>query len=280
MGASRGWRRTIGPEADVAIVPTGGALGGEVQGIDLRRSLDAPVVARLRAALLAHGVLLFRGQHISEAEQVRFTRHFGHPEPHVRVQPDRPIAEIFVISNVLDQGRPIGALGSGELTFHSDLSYLHAPGSLSLLYAVEVPTVGGDTLWANGYAAYDALDPALRVRVEHRRAVHRHPEAAQNPPTPASHPVIRPHPVTGRRVVYVNPQFTRYIEGMPADESRAVLDRLLAHVTHPRFVWRHRWRAGDLVIWDNRCTMHRREPFDDRQRRIMKRTQIMGETLC
>ncbi len=259
------------------IIPTGEPLGARVVGLDLRRTIGPDLATRLHAALLEHCVLVFGDQAIDEVDQVRFTRCFGAPVPHVREQPARDIDEIFVISNVVEKGRPIGALGSGELTFHSDLSYLHEPGSLSVLYAVEVPEAGGDTMWASGYAAYETLDPALADTVAGLRAIHRHPEAAQNPVTPASHPIIRTHPETGRRAVYVNPQFTRSIAGVPADEGHTLLAALLAHVTDPRFVWTHRWRAGDLVIWDNRCTMHRREPFDDRQRRVMKRTQILGD---
>ena len=258
------------------VTPTGGALGAEVTGLDLRTELDAETVRQLRAAFLDHCVLFFRGREISQRDLVRFTRYFGEPVPHVRPQPDRPIEEIFVISNVTEDGKPIGALGSEEIPFHSDLSYLPEPGTISLLYAIEIPERGGETMWANGYAAYEALDPEARSRVDGLHAVHRHPIDALNTPEPTMHPVVRTHPETGRKVIYVSPHLTSHIADMEREEGRALLDALIAHATHSRFVWKHRWQVGDLVMWDNRCTMHRRTPFDDRQRRVMWRTQVFG----
>jgi taurine dioxygenase len=259
------------------ILPTGGALGAEIVGVDCSKPLEKDVVLRLKQAVLDHLVLVFRDQDLGEEEQVSFSRYFGDPKPHVREQPERAVEEIFIVSNVIENGRSIGALGYGELTFHSDLSYLQHPGSISIVYAVEVPREGGDTQWANGYAAYDGLPADLRERVLPLRAVHRHGEENQNPELPASHPVIRTHPDTVRRTTYVSPQFTRYIEGVSEAESRELLERLFAHVIRPEFVWTHKWRARDLVLWDNRPTMHRREAFDPRERRTLKRTQMFGE---
>jgi taurine dioxygenase len=259
------------------IVKTDGPLGAEVRGLDCSKPLSGEEVSRLKRALLDHLLLLFRGQEISDEEQVRFSRYFGDPKPHVRKQPERPLEEIFVVSNVTENGRPIGALGYGELTFHSDLSYLERPGSFSVVYAVEVPQRGGDTQWANCYLAWEALPASMRERVLPLRAVHRHGEEEQNPEFPARHPVVRTHPDTGRRSLYVSPQFTRSIEGLPEAAGRALLEELLLHVTKPEFVWTHHWRAGDLVIWDNRPTLHRREPFDPAERRILRRTQMFGE---
>lgn len=262
---------------EVQIVPTGGALGAEVRGIDLREPLSTELAERLRTAFFEHCVLFFRNQQISEEDQVRFTRHFGNPIPHVREQPDRPIKEIFIISNVQENGQAIGALGNEELEFHSDLSYMPKPGTISMLYAIEVPASGGDTSWANSYAAYEALDDEMKKRLEGLKAIHRHSRPQQNPPVPASHPIIRTHPETRRKLLYVNPDFTKYIEGLSEAESRELLDQLFAHATQPRFVWTHKWRVGDLLMWDNRCTMHRRDAFDANLRRIMKRTQVFGE---
>ncbi len=260
--------------------PTGGPLGAWVTNVDLGKPLSPPVVAALKEALLEHLVLFFRDQRLTEEQQVDFTRHFGEPDVHVRDQPERPVEEIFIVSNVTEHGMRIGALGNGELTFHSDLSYLPRPGTISIVQAIEVPPAGGDTQWANCYAAYDALPGELLSRVKGRRALHRHDEKAQNPPEPVWQPIVRTHPETGRRATYVSPQFTRAIEGLEDAGSRELLDTLLAHVTNPRFVWTHRWRPGDVVVWDNRCTMHRRESFDDRHRRILKRTQVFGEPAC
>ncbi len=258
------------------IITTGGALGAEIRGLDLRRGLDADTVRTLRAAFLEHCVLYYRDQQISQQDLVRFTRHFGKPVAHVRPQPDRPIEEIFVISNVTEDGKPIGALGSEEIPFHSDLSYLPEPGTISLLYALEIPEVGGETMWASGYAAYEALDPTMKDRIDGLNAVHRHPIDALNTPEPTMHPVVRTHPETGRKVIYVSPHLTHHITDMEREDGRALLDELIAHATAERFVWKHRWQVGDLVMWDNRCTMHRRTPFDDRQRRVMWRTQVFG----
>lgn len=265
---------------DVEVVPTGGACGAEIRGVDLSRPLSEAQASRIVRALLDHCVIFFRGQEISEADQVRFTRIFGRPVPHVREQADRPIKEIFIISNVTEDGKPIGALGNDEIQFHSDLSYMPEPGTVSILYAIEVPDTGGDTMWVNLYRAYEELDEGLKGRVEDLRAVHRHPRPQQNPPTPAVHPVIRTHPETGRRLIYVSPHLTSHIDGVSEAESRELLDKLVSHATQPKYVWRHRWRVGDLLVWDNRCTMHRRESFPNDQRRVMKRTQIFGEAVC
>ena len=258
------------------VIPTGGALGAEVRGLDLCHELDGETVRTLRAAFLEHCVLFFCGQKITQGDLVRFSRYFGKPLPHVRLQPDRPIEEIFVISNVTEDGKPIGALANDEIPFHSDLSYLPEPGTISLLYAIEIPDRGGETMWANGYAAYDALDRAMQSRIVSLRAIHRHPIDALNTPEPTIHPVVRTHPETGRKVIYVSPHLTSHIADMEREDGQALLDRLIAHATHPRFVWQHAWRVGDLVMWDNRCTMHRRKTFDNRQRRIMWRTQMFG----
>ena len=163
------------------IVPTGAALGAEIRGVDASQPLEPGVDAALKQAILDHLVIFLRGQTLTEEQQVRFSRAFGDPEPHVRDQPERPVDEIFIVSNVSENGRPLGALGNGELTFHSDLSYLPRPGSFSIVYAVEVPEQGGDTQWASSYAAYDGLPDAVRDRVLPLRAVHRHGEDAQNP---------------------------------------------------------------------------------------------------
>lgn len=261
------------------VIPTGGALGAEIRGIDLTRPLSGEVVQRLRQALLDHCVLFFRRQTISEEDQVRFTSYFGKPVEHVREQPERPIKEIFIISNVEENGKPIGALGSGELLFHSDLSYLRRSGTISILYAVELPTTGGATQWCNCYAAYEALEETLKARLRGLRAVHRHPIAKQNPPEVVDQPVVRTHPETGRKALFVSPQFTKYIVGLTEAESRALLDTLFAHLAQPRFVWTHDWQLGDVVMWDNRPTMHRRDPFPPSERRLLKRTQIFNDEI-
>lgn len=261
------------------VIPTGGALGAEIRGLDLSQALSTEATQEIRQALLTHCVLFFRNQRISEADQVRFTSYFGAPVEHVREQPQRPIKEIFYISNIQENGQPIGALGNDELTFHSDLSYLPRPGRISVLYAVELPRVGGATQWCNGYAAYAALDEAMKARLRGLRAVHRHPIARQNHPTTVTQPVVRTHPETGRKALFISPQFTKSIVGLEPAESRALLEKLFTHMTQPQFVWTHDWRLGDVVMWDNRPTMHRREPFPASERRLLKRTQIFNDEL-
>ena len=258
-------------------IPTGGALGAEIKGADLTQPLTVEQVAQVRAALLDHGVVFFRDQRISEEDQVRFTSYFGEPVEHVRKQRPRPVPEIFIISNVKENGEPIGALGHGEVSFHSDLSYLRQPGTLSVLYAVEIPDQGGQTQWCNCTAAYASLDESMKERLTGLRAVHRHYVEEQNPPEMIDHPIVRTHPETGSQSLYVGPHLTKYVVGMEEEESAQLLSALYAHLDQPRFVWTHEWRIGDLVLCDNRPTMHRRLPFPAQQRRIMKRTQIFND---
>lgn len=265
--------RTAHPQ----VMPTGGAVGAEIRGLDLSQALSPEAVHSIHQALLDHCVLFFRNQHISEADQVRFTSYFGQPVEHVREQRDRPVKEIFYISNIRENGQPIGALGNEELTFHSDLSYLPQPGRISMLYAVELPRIGGATQWCNCYAAYEALDEEVKTRLRGLRAVHRHPIDRQNYPTTVTQPVVRTHPETGRKALFISPQFTKSIVGLDPVESGALLERLFTHMTQSQFVWTHDWQLGDVVMWDNRPTMHRREPFPADERRLLKRTQIFND---
>lgn len=259
------------------MVPSGAALGAEIRGLDLRQVLSDKDVATVRQALLDHCVLYFRGQQISDEDQVRFTRHFGTPVEHVRKQRERRVKEIFIISNVKENGEPIGALGSETIDFHSDLSYLPKPGTISLLYAVEIPSEGGQTQWVDCRAAFDALPDDRRDYLRTLRAVHKHYVEAQNPPEPTIHPFVRRHPQTGRESIYVSPHLTSHIDGMSRDESDRLLADLYQHMDQPQFIYTHDWQLGDLLIWDNRPTMHRRLAFPDDQRRVMNRTQIFGE---
>ncbi len=261
------------------IMPTGGALGAQIGGVDLSEPLSPTQVHTVRTALLDYGVVFFRNQHISEEDQVRFTSYFGQPVEHVRKQRPRPVPEIFIISNVEENGEPIGALGHGEVSFHSDLSYLRQPGTLSVLYAVEIPDQGGQTQWCNCTAAYAALDESIKAHIAGLRAVHRHYVEEQNPPEMVDHPIVRTHPETGHKSLYVGPHLTKYVVGMEATASAQLLSSLYEHMEQPRFVWTHEWQIGDLVMWDNRPTMHRRLPFPPQQRRLMKRTQIFNDEI-
>jgi taurine dioxygenase len=263
----------------IQVVPSGGPLAAEIRGLDLRHPLPPESAQVVRQALWDHCVIYFRGQQISEEQQVQFTRIFGTPVEHVRKQAERRVKEIFIISNVKENGEMIGALGNDEISFHSDLSYMPKPGTISMLYAVEVPATGGNTQWCNCYLAYETLDEELKQRIAGLRATHRHYIEEQNPRELVDHPIVRTHPQTGRKSLFVSPHFTKSILGISEAESADILARLFAHVVQPRFVWTHRWQVGDLLIWDNRPTMHRRESFPADQRRIMKRTQIFGDEI-
>ena len=258
----------------MTIVPTGHALGAEIRGLNLAKSLPDDTAAAVRQAFLDHCVLYFRAQTLSEQNQVDFTRNFGNPEVHRRAQSGQHTPGIFIVSNVLENGQPIGALGHGEVGFHSDLAYLEKPGSISMLYASEIPHTGGATQWGSGYAAYAALDDDMKHRLEGIRAIHCHVSEELNPADRVDHPIVRTHPRTGRKALFVTPLFTRSIVGLEPKDSQTLLDTLLEHVTQPRFIWTHQWQQNDLVMWDNRATMHRREPFPEDLRRVMKRTQI------
>jgi taurine dioxygenase len=258
------------------VVLTGGPLGAEIRNIDLSRSLEDETVVRIRRALLDFCVIYFRNQHLSEEDQIRFTNYFGKAVEHVRKQRERENKEIFLISNIEENGEAIGALGNHEVSFHSDLSYLKYPGTISTLYAVEIPSKGGGTQWCNCYAAYESLDQEMKDRLKGLRAVHRHYVEEQNSPESIDHPVVRTHPETGRQSLYVGPHLTKYIVGISPGDSDRLLTEIYDHVCKPEFVWTHRWQLDDLVMWDNRPTMHRREPFPEAERRLMKRTQVFN----
>ena len=249
-------------------------IGAEVTNVDLACPLSSAAASTLRAALFEHGLLVFRDQQLSEAAHVAFTRHFGEPEVHVRAQDGDHTPGIFIVSNIVKGGKAIGALGHGEVGFHSDLAYMARPGSISTLNAIEVPDDGGDTSWCGGYAAYAALSPSLKRAIDGKRAVHQHVSTELNPDEPVDHPLVCKHPETGRPTLFVTPLFAKYVVGMPKDESDGLLAELCNHFVRPEFTWTHRWRPGDLLVWDNRATIHSRSAFAHEQRRLMKRTQV------
>ena len=277
----------------ISTVPLSPVLGAELRGIDLALDLDRARMAAIRQAWHAHLVLLFRGQTLTPAQLVAFSRHLGPldvappNENGQRCVPGYP--EILVISNVVEDGVAIGSLGAGEAAWHTDMSYLEAPPLGSALYALEVPPAGGDTGFANMYQAHDTLPAALRQAIEGKDIKH---DASTNSAgylregaqavfdvtaSPgARHPIIRVHPETGRRALYLGRRQYAYVAGLPLERSEALLDALWAHATGTAMTWHHRWQAGDLVLWDNRCVLHRRDSFDSAERRVMYRTQISG----
>ena len=276
------------------VVPTGVALGAEVEGLDLR-TLDDAAFAAILEAWHAHAVLLFRGQDLTPDDLIAFSRRFGALD-HAPVQENgqsivagRP--ELYIVSNVLDDaGKPIGSLGNGEAVWHTDMSYLPRPPKASMLYALEVPPAGGDTHFASMSAAYDSLPPALRARAQGLMVKHdgtynsggflRAGVTPTDDPRSAPghlHPLVCRHPDTGRSMLYLGRRRMAYIDGLSLAGSEALLDELWSYATRPALCWKHAWRVGDLVLWDNRCTMHRRDPFDAAARRVMHRTQVKGE---
>ncbi len=274
-------------------LPLSPALGAEVRGIDVRR-VDDETFAWIKTAWLEHLVLLFRGQHLSDGELVAFSRRFGEldiaPPNENGVRSVDGFPEVLVISNVVEDGVEIGSLGNAEAAWHTDMSYIEAPPTGSLLYALEVPPAGGDTGFLNMYQALDELPEALRRRIEGLAIKHdattnsagylragTAPEVDQTRSPGACHPAMRRHPETGRPALYLGRRHLAYVSGLALDDSEALLNQLWAYATQDRFTWHHQWRAGDLVIWDNRAAMHRRDSFDAGTRRIMHRTQIKGD---
>jgi len=271
-------------------VPTGAALGAEVQEVDVR-SIDAHVFAAIHRAWLDYQVLLFRGQRLSDEDLILFSRRFGALD-HAPVQENGQRfvdghPEIYVVSNVIEGGIAIGSLGSGEAVWHTDMSYLPDPPKASILYALEVPPTGGETGFCSMYGAWESLPAALRRRVDGLRIKHdgtynsggyvRAGVTVTGDPRTAPgtlHPLVMVHPETGRRGLYLGRRRNAYVDGMPLDESDALLDELWRYATADALTWYNHWEVGDLVVWDNRCTMHRRNAFDPDTRRVMHRTQI------
>ena len=277
----------------VSVNPTGKALAAEIQGIDLR-AIGAEEFACIYRAWLDHSVLLFRGQTLTDEDLISFSEQFGDldwapvQESGRRFVEGHP--EIYVVSNVLENGVPIGSLGAGEATWHTDMSYLEDPPKASILYALEVPPAGGHTYFNTMYGAYDILPAAIKKRIEGRRLKHdgtynsggyvRQGVTAIDDPVASPgtyHPLVCTHPETKRRVLYLGRRRNAYIEGLSLTESESLLDELWLYANREELEWHNEWRVGDLVLWDNRCTMHRRDPFDASSRRVMHRTQIKGE---
>jgi taurine dioxygenase len=284
----------LSSQASIGVVPlrTDRTFGAEVTGVDLRTITGAGFAA-IHQAWIDHQVLLFRDQTLSDPDLIAFSRRFGDLD-HAPIQENgqrfvdgRP--EIYVVSNVIENGVAIGSLGAGEAVWHTDMSYLPAPPKASMLFALEIPLSGGDTSFCDMYAAFETLpaglrDRALGMRVKHDGTYNsggyvRQGVTPTDDPRAAAgtlHPLVCTHPESGRRMLYLGRRRMAWIEGLDLAASEALLDEIWAHATRPEFSFTHRWRVGDLVLWDNRCTMHRRDPFDAASRRVMHRTQIKG----
>lgn len=280
------------------IKPFSPLFGAEIEDLDLSQPLNDATFSQVERTFNERSVVLFRNQRITHAHHVQFSRRFGELENHVLreyVRPEHP--EIYVLSNIIENGRPIGIKDAGNY-WHTDLSYTKAPSRGSIMYAIEVPHQNGeppgDTQFASTAAAYDALSAEMKTRLQGLKAIHRfwdryirERKAAgsdvviseeRRAGTPdVVHPIIRTHPYTGRKCIYVNEGFTVGIEGMPDDEGRSLLKELFTHCTKPEFVYRHKWRVGDVVMWDNCAALHRGTvDYALPQRWFMQRTTLKG----
>ena len=277
---------------DLNLEPLAPALGAEVRDVDLSVTLLDETVAAIRAAWLDHLVLVFRGQKLSDAALVAFSKRLGDLDTVPGWEPFSPdgFPEVLTISNVTQGDTAIGVLGDGEAAWHSDMTYLDRPPPASILYGLETPPEGGDTCYMSMYAALDGLPADLRREITGKtlnhdssydssgelRSTHDPVRDVSDAPG-ARHPIISAHPETGRAALYLGRRLNAYVVGEALADSEALLDRLWAHCDQEKFTYRHHWQPGDLVMWDNRCTMHRRDPFDSAARRVMHRTQIKGD---
>lgn len=279
------------------IEPSDAALGADVLGIDMRGRLSAAEVRAIQEAWARHLVLRFRGQEGATVEDLaRFSRNFGEldkrPKPKAGTSINDLPPEITVISNVEVNGEKIGGLGSDEAEWHTDMSYNANPPKGACLFSVEIPPAGGDTFFSNMYLAHDRLPQDLKERAASLKCVH---DASRNSvgdlrvgfkevtdpreTVGAVHPVVRTHPESGNKCLFLGRRRNAYLVGLPLEESERLLDLLWQHATAPGLSWKQVWKVGDAVLWDNRCTMHRRDGFDPKTRRMMFRTQIAGEAV-
>jgi taurine dioxygenase len=279
----------------MTIKPLTPAVGAEISGVDLALLSDAEF-ARIEQSWNRYSALLFRNQELTDGDLLSFSRRFGEldsppNQEHGRQSPEG-YPEIYVVSNVLDEkGAPIGALGAGEAVWHTDMSYLAVPPDASMLYALEIPPTGGDTWVLGMQPAWATLPEALKATLRGRRIKHdgtynsggylRKGVTPTDDPHKAPgawHPAVIAHPATGVPSLYLGRRRNSYVEGLSPAESDALLDALWTHIEQPDLRYQHRWRVGDLLLWDNRSTMHRRDPFDNATRRVMHRTQIKGKS--
>jgi taurine dioxygenase len=277
-------------------------IGADIEGADLA-ALDEADFAAIEQAWADHLVLRFRGQNLTDVALMNFSRRIGTldrvpiraalvpmaDDPRLAIAPEA-VEYVSVISNVRLDGKAIGSLGNYESHWHTDMSYNDVPPMASVLYGITVPPSGGDTAFASMYAAYETLDAATQLRISRLNCIH---DASRNSvgelrrgfadiadpsrTIGARHPIVRTHPVTRRKCLFLGRRRGAYIPELPLAEGEALLDMLWAHATEPRFCWTQVWQAGDVVLWDNRCVLHRRDEFDDRYQRIMHRTQICGD---
>jgi len=266
-------------------------IGAEIQDIDLNEDQSAETIAEIEQAWFDHIILLFRGQNLDAKRQLEVTDWFGTPGKVARPKEFHPkgyekLPEgIMLISNIRENGEPIGALPDGEMMFHHDMMHAEVPHKATMLNAVEIPARGGNTLFASGYAAYDTLPDELREPLEGRKAFHHYNygsvQKGDDKGTPAFaesvHPVFRTHDDTGKKAIYVNRLMTEGVVDMEQSEADGLLNALFDHSENPEFVYEHEWQVGDLLLWDNRCSMHARTDFPETERRLLLRTTVLGD---
>ena len=271
------------PTVQIEVEPIAGAMGAEIHGIDLARDLNEVTFADIHQALLDHGAVFFRDQDITPSQQMDFARRWGkvHLHPHMPCLPNHP-----GIIEIVKKETDTVVFGAN---WHTDQMFTPTPARVTMLYAKEVPPAGGDTLFADLYSAYDALSDGMKAMIgglytvslydkKKKRPAAMVPTAPDEAPEPAEHPLVREHPETGRKALYIsNASITRYIAGMTEEESRPLLDYLVTHATRPEFTCRFRWEVGSLAVWDNRRVLH--NPINDYYgyRRVMHRITIEGE---
>jgi taurine dioxygenase len=269
------------------------ALGVEVTGIDLSKPVAQDDVKTIEDVWRERLVVVFHGQKLSDPQLIAFSKNFGEldpPGPNPYGQPfNKEHPELNVISNVIENGKPIGNLGDGEAVWHADMTYVEVPPKAAMLHSLEVPPTGGNTYFANMFAAYETLPADLKKAAQGKIAVH---DASTNSAgmlrkgykevtnvretVGAHHPLVRTEPKTGRKALFLGRRPNAYVIGLDVPESEALLDALWAHATQPRFAMCHEWKVGDLLMWNNLSVLHRRDPFDPKSRRIMHRSQIKG----
>jgi taurine dioxygenase len=269
-------------------------LGAEVSAVDLAVPLSRADLGAIEAAWQTRLVIVARGQQVSDPQLLAFSRQFGEldpPGPNPYGEPfNKQFPEINVISNVIENGKPIGNLGAGEAVWHADMTYVDVPPKAAALYSLEVPqNGGGNTYFADMFAAYEALPATLKETIKGKVAVH---DASRNSAgllrkgyaevtdvretKGARHPLVRTDPQTGRKAMFLGRRPNSYVIGMSVADSEKLLDELWAHATQSLFAMSHKWKVGDLLMWNNLSVLHRRDPFDANLRRVMHRTQIKG----
>jgi taurine dioxygenase len=277
-----------------AVLPLSAALGAEVRGIDLREQQEPATTQAIARAFDEHVVLVFRDQNLSEADQLRSAGYFGRVA--VRKRPlsgagpggsyDTPF---MMVTNIIEEGKPIGAFGDGEMWFHHDTSYYPEPHRATLLYSMQITSSGGETCFANMYKAYENIPRGLRDKLEGRKVLQIHDyKRTQRLDLDAidvskirhhEQPIFITHPATGRKALYISRLMSARIEGLSAKESDEILEELFQISENPSIVYEHNWRLGDLVIWDNWCSIHARKDFPRNEPRLMRRLTIEGQAM-